>query len=224
MTFSIIGRDPGTGAFGVAVTSSSPCVAARCAHVRPGVGAAASQNVTNPALGQRMLAMLAEGVDAEHAVSAAVASDPASRYRQVTAIGADGPAAVFSGEGTLGTYRAAVGTDVVAAGNLLSSPSVVDAMVEAFESGAGPLEERLLAGMLAGRDAGGEEGPEHSAGLVVVEGVPWPVTDLRVDWADDDPIGALAGLWKSWSGEKQDYLTRALDPSGAPTYGVPGDL
>ncbi|MFB7735371.1 DUF1028 domain-containing protein [Streptomyces sp. NPDC056112] len=225
MTFSLVARDETTGAFGVVVTSSSPAVAARCAHVRAGVGAGASQNVTNPALGPRLLRLLAEGVDPKHAVAAAVASDEHSGYRQLAVVDAKGRTAAFSGEGTLGTHRAVEGSGVVAAGNLLSDPGVVDAMLAAYERAAGAeFEERLLAGLLAGRDAGGEEGPEHSAGLVVVHEVSWPVTDLRVDWADDDPMGELEQLWRRWAKEKRDYLSRALDPAGAPSYGVPGDL
>ena len=41
MTFSIIALD-GAGRFGAAVCSSSPAVAARTVHLRPGVGAVSS--------------------------------------------------------------------------------------------------------------------------------------------------------------------------------------
>ena len=52
----------------------------------------------------------------------------------------------------------------------------------------------------------------------------WPIADLRVDWADEDPIGELAELWVRWKGEMEAYVSRALNPSEAPSYGVPGDL
>lgn len=225
MTFSLIARDDKTGAFGAVVTSSSPSVASRCAHVRAATGAAASQNVTNPTLGPRLLTLLSEGVDARRAIDSVVASEAEISYRQLAVVDSQGRTAVYSGARTLGTHRTAEGDGVVAAGNLLSDASVVDAMVEAYQTAEGSeLEERLLAGLLAGRDAGGEEGPEHSAGLVVAHEVSWPVTDLRVDWADDDPIGQLAELWKRWAPEKADYISRAVRPSGAPSYGVPGDL
>ena len=42
------------------------------------------------------------------------------------------------------------------------------------------------------RAAGGEAGPVHSAGLLMVREGAWPVADLRVDWHETDPIGALA--------------------------------
>ena len=64
--------------------------------------------------------------------------------------------------------------------------------------------------------------PLHSAGLVVSAQVPWPVTDLRVDWSDE-PVRELWRLWQLWEPQKTDYLTRALDPEHAPGYGVPGE-
>ena len=63
----------------------------------------------------------------------------------------------------------------------------------------------------------------HSAGLVMVRDVAWPVADLRIDWHDTDPIGELAALWRRFKPQMDDYVTRALDPSQAPTYGVPGE-
>jgi uncharacterized Ntn-hydrolase superfamily protein len=48
--------------------------------------------------------------------------------------------------------------------------------------------------------------------MVIAEAVPWPVADLRVDWADD-PVGELAGLWRLWQPQAQAYVGRALRPS-----------
>ena len=96
---------------------------------------------------------------------------------------------------------------------------------EAFEAAAGKhLGDRLIAAMRAALAAGGEEGPVHSMGLVMVDKVSWNVADLRIDWTDGDPIEECAALWERWRGEMDAYVTRALDPSGAPSYGVPGDL
>jgi uncharacterized Ntn-hydrolase superfamily protein len=100
---------------------------------------------------------------------------------------------------------------------------VIEAMVPAFEQTAGPLANRLLAAMHAAMAAGGEAGPVHSAALRIVGDVSWPIVDLRVDWADDDPIGQLDGLWRAYQPQMQDYLTRALNPTAAPSYGVPGN-
>jgi uncharacterized Ntn-hydrolase superfamily protein len=96
-------------------------------------------------------------------------------------------------------------------------------MVQAFENTPGALADRLLAAMQAAMAAGGEAGPVHSAALKIVDDHTWPVVDLRVDWADTDPLGELDGLWQAYRPQMQDYLTRALNPTAAPSYGVPGD-
>ena len=90
-------------------------------------------------------------------------------------------------------------------------------------SGGEAMRIALIGAMLAGLAAGGEEGPVHSAGLVIVREVAWPVADLRVDWHDDDPVGALAELWERWKPQLDAYVTRAIDPTKAPSYGVPGN-
>lgn len=224
MTFSLAARDPATGAFGMVLSSSSPAVASRCLHLRPGVGATASQNVTNPALGPLVLDALATGADAEAALNRALAEDARPEHRQLTVVDAAGRVAHFSGAHALGTHAVATGSQAVAAGNMLAGPEVVQAMVDAYRDSTAPsFEERLLEGLLGAVAAGGEAGPVRSAGLAVVEDAPWRVTDLRVDDADD-PAGELARLLDLWLPQKRDYLTRALDPEAAPSYGVPGDL
>ncbi len=88
---------------------------------------------------------------------------------------------------------------------------------------AAHLGDRLVAALRAGLDAGGEEGAVHSAGMLVCDAVSWPVTDLRVDWTDADPVAELEALWERWRPLADDYVTRALHPGAAPSYGVPGD-
>jgi uncharacterized Ntn-hydrolase superfamily protein len=208
---------------GVAVTSSSPCVAARCAHARAGVGAAASQNVTDPRLGPTLLDLMAEGRTAPEAIAEVGRAAEHVEYRQLTAIDAAGRTAARSGAHTLGRHGTAEGRDCLAAGNLLANDGVPGAMVAAFaRDPAAALGRRLAEALLAGRDAGGEEGPVRSAGLLVVDRVAWPVADLRVDW-HDEPLEELARLWDVWAPQLDDYVTRALDPTAAPSFGVPGD-
>lgn len=224
MTFSLVARDSATGAFGMVVCSSSPAVASRCAHVRAGVGVVASQNVTNPALGPHVLDALADGSEAQSALKTALAREQFPDYRQLIVIDIHGNTAVHSGAQSLGTHAQAQGDHAAAAGNLLKDETVIAALLAGYAGSASEaFEERLLDGLRAALAAGGEEGPVHSAGLVVAEDVPWPVTDLRVDYADD-PIGDLAELWRLWKPQKDDYRVRGVDPTRAPSYGVPGDL
>ncbi|MFA4912475.1 MAG: DUF1028 domain-containing protein [Burkholderiaceae bacterium] len=224
MTFSIIGRCAQTGQLGIAISSSSIAVGARCPWLRAGVGAVATQNVTLPALGPEILDILdIRAVEPSDALAQALSASEWSEYRQVTVIDARGRTAFFSGNQTLGIYHAVAGDQCVAAGNMLAGQPVIDAMVQAFETASGHLADRLLAGMAAGLAAGGEAGPVHSAALKVVGEVIWPIIDLRVDWAEEDPIGQLDGLWRAYQPQMQDYLTRALNPTAAPSYGVPGN-
>lgn len=223
MTFSLAARCAKTGRFGIAISSSSPAVAARCAHVRAGVGAVCSQNVTDPRLGPAALDLMALGASAATAIDTLVTSRSHMDHRQMTAIDALGRTATHSGSGALGTHAVATGRDVVAAGNLLADARVPAAMVAAFERSEGDLGDRLILGLAAGLAIGGEAGPVRSAGLVIVDREAWPITDLRVDWDEVDPIGRLAALWDIWRPQAEAYVTRALDPTVAPSYGVPGD-
>lgn len=222
MTFSIVGRSDGGALLGVAIASSSPAVAARCAHARAGAGAVASQNITDPALGQWMLESLAHGVPTAEALRGVLGQTPFGDYRQLVAIGIDGPPEIHSGRHALGIVGAALGEDAASAGNLLANPGVPAAMVGAFDAATGHLAGRLLAALRAGLSHGGEAGPVHSAGLLVVREVSWPVVDLRSDWSDD-PIGDLERAWAVYEPQLEDYVRRALNPVGAPSYGVPGD-
>lgn len=224
MTFSISARCVRTGMFGIAVSSSSPAVAARCAHARAGVGVVATQNITDPTLGPKGLDLLAEGLTPAQVIARFEAEAPHFDYRQVVILGADGTAAQHSGAKTLGVHRIVVEPDVAAAGNLLASPEVPRAMVDRFRSVPDAhIGDRLVAAMQAAVAAGGEEGPVHSVGMLIVDTVAWPVTDLRIDWSDGDVMAELDALWTLWKDQMDAYVTRALDPSTAPSYGVPGD-
>lgn len=223
MTFSIIARCPATGQFGAAVASSSPAVAARCIRVRAGVGAAASQNITDPALGTQALERMAAGDSPTEALDA-LRQKPFIEYRQLMAIDANRPPAVFTGASALGTLASVSGEHAACAGNMLASRDVPAAMLAAFERTSGALAERLMQALLAGQTAGGEEGPVHSAGLLVCDTLEWPVVDLRLDWIDNGPVEALHAAWKRFEPQVQDYVTRARDPRAAPSFGVPGNL
>ncbi|MFF2243368.1 DUF1028 domain-containing protein [Arthrobacter sp. NPDC058130] len=221
MTFSIAATD-GQGRFGIAVSSSSPAVAARCAHLRDGVGAVSSQNITDPRLGYALLDRLQAGYSAQEAIDAVVRESPAVDYRQLVVLDAKGGSAVFSGAHTLGVSGEGRGPNSVAAGNMLTHPGVAQALCDAFEATSGELELRLLAALRAAEAAGGEAGPVRSAGISVVSGHGWRDTDLRVDW-HEDPIAELGQLLQVWLPQRQDYVIRGLDPTSSVGFGVPGD-
>src|SRR5262245_10691497 len=169
--------------FGIAIASSSPAVAARCAHARAGVGVLCTQNVTDPRLGPAGLDLMAKGLDAEAAIATLCRTAPHIEFRQLIAVDARGRTAAYSGQRTLGAHASAWAPDVVAAGNLLRHREIPGVMLAAFQRASGHLGDRLLTAMTAALAAGGEEGPVHSAGVLLVRDVPWPVVDLRVDWS-----------------------------------------
>lgn len=220
MTFSLVVRDGER--FGVAAASSSPAVAARVVHLRPGAGAATSQNITDPRLGTGLLERLTAHGDAERALREVTEDTADIAYRQLTVLGRTGPGHAYSGSRTLGTHASATADGAVAAGNMLCGEHVPRVLLDAYAAATGELEERLLTAMKAAVAAGGEEGPVHSAGLAVVADVDWRVTDLRVDWAED-PVDRLGDLLDVWLPQRDDYVRRGLDPAAAPSYGVPGD-
>lgn len=223
MTFSLIARCAKTGQFGMVVSSSSPAVAARCAHVRAGVGAVASQNVTDPELGPLILDALGRGADAPRALSEVCRNRPYLDYRQLMVVDPEGRTAIHSGAMALGIWAEAQGRDCAAGGNLLANAGVPAAMVAAFEAASGHLGDRLLASLRAGLEAGGEAGPVHSAGLKIAGRLSWPLADLRCDWTEDCPIAAIETAWQVYKPQMDAYVQRALDPTAAPSYGVPGD-
>ncbi|HWU00644.1 MAG TPA: DUF1028 domain-containing protein [Terriglobales bacterium] len=228
MTFSVAARCPKTGMLGVAITTSSIAVASRCPWARAGVGAVSTQNITDPSLGRKGLDLLQSGKAAPEALQELMQGSEYAAYRQVTMIDAAGRTAIWSGEKTLGIHGAARGENCVAAGNLLRSTDIPQVLVKAFETASAQqpdshLAERLLTALEAGLVAGGEMGPVHSAGLLVVDKTEWPLVDLRIDWDEDSPLPPLRKLWEAFKPQAQDYIVRALDPRKAPAYGVPGD-
>ncbi len=223
MTFSPVARCAETGIFGMAISSSSPAVAARCAYARAGLGAVASQNVTDPSLGPLTLDLMHGGLSAPEAIAEVQRRGRFIEYRQVLAVDTQGRTAIHSGPHSLGLWTQALAENVASGGNLLANEGVPQAMVAGFLSAQGHIGDRLIAAMRAGLAQGGEAGPVHSAGMMIVDRVAWPVADLRVDWSDDSPIEALARLWELYKPQMAAYLQRALDPREAPSYGGPGD-
>ena len=223
MTFSLVARCAKTGMFGIAISSSSPAVAARCAYTRAGVGAVASQNITDPRLGPITLDLIQGGMSAGEAIARMKDQTQFLEYRQVLAVDKEGNTAIHSGSNSLGIWEEAHGVDVVSAGNLLANNDVPQVIINEFEATIGHIGDRLIAAMRAGLAAGGEAGPIHSAGIQICDDVQWPLVDLRCDWTESCPIEAIAAAWDVYKPQMADYVSRALDPRYAPSYGLPGD-
>ena len=216
MTFSLLGRCARTGQFGAAVTTSSIAVGSRVPHVAPRIGGVLTQHRTDPRLGPRGLELLRSGCSAEETLAALVASTPDHKWRQLAVMDAQGRTAHFHGAAVKPALNAVHVADCIAMGNILANDRVPAAMAAAFVASADqPLAERLVRAMEAGEAAGGEGKPVISAALLVMEREVFPLVDLRVDLAPD-AITALRALWDAYSPSVEEFVTRAVNPDGAP--------
>ena len=182
MTFSIVARDPSTAALGVATATGGPAVGSLVPHVRARIGAIATQSWTNPYLAYDGLDLLA-GADASSVLDRVLAADAGRDRRQLIIADASGLSAAWTGPDCTGHAQAIALPDVAVAGNMLSGPAVLPAMLEAFR-GAGGFADRLAAALRAGHDAGGDARGIRSAALKICGTEDYPLVDLRVDWSD----------------------------------------
>ncbi len=214
MTYSIVARDEATGELGVAVQSCMFAVGSSVPWVRAGIGAVATQAMSEAAYGPRCLDAMAGGATAGEALVTAQAADRMVALRQVGVVSADGSVAVATGEGCIAHAGDIVGDGFVVQANMMSTPDVWSAMASAFTGSSGRLAHRLIAALAAGEAAGGDARGRMSAALLVVEGRPptapgaGTVLDLRVD-RSEDPIGDLARLLTA--GDAYREFHRAVD-------------
>jgi uncharacterized Ntn-hydrolase superfamily protein len=216
MTWSIVARDPATGAFGVAVTTKFFAVGALCPHALSGTGALATQALINPTFGPRGLAMLKDGASAAQAVEALIASDAGRDSRQLHIVDAQGGVAAFTGRDCIGWCGHKTGAGFSVAGNMLAGESVVAATFAAFAGSTKPLAERCLDALDAGQAEGGDKRGKQSAALIIYSGEDYPALSLRVD-DHAEPLAELRRLYGVSRGRAaafaKFYATRA-NPSG----------
>lgn len=198
-TFSIVARDPETGALGVAVQSKFLAVGAIVPWAKAGVGAVATQAMANYSYGPRGLELMAQGRSARETIEALVAGDPDREHRQVGVVDARGGVATFTGSECFEWAGGVTGEHYAAQGNILVGRETVEAMARTFEASEGGLAGRLLAALRAGQEAGGDSRGKQSAALLVVrEGGGYGgdndrAVDLRVD-DHPDPVEELIRL------------------------------
>ncbi len=182
MTWSIVARDPQSGAFGVAVATKFFAVGALCPHGSGRIGALATQAFTNPLYGLDGLRLLGEGRSAQEIVAILTAADPGRERRQLHVIDRDGHAAAHTGSECVDWCGHVSDEGVSVAGNMLVGPAVIEATLETFRSHASlPFAERLIRALDAGQEQGGDKRGKQSAALKIWRSEPYPVLDLRVD-------------------------------------------
>ncbi|MHC5211292.1 MAG: DUF1028 domain-containing protein [Planctomycetota bacterium] len=198
-TYSIVARDPRTGALGVAVQSHWFSVGPVVPWAQAGVGAVATQSFVKISYGPEGLSRMAAGDAPADALAALLAEDDGRDVRQVAMIDAQGRVAAHTGSRCIAEAGHATGADYSVQANLMERDTVWPAMAAAFERSEGPLAERMLAALLAAEGEGGDIRGRQSAALLVVSGTPtgraWDdrTVDLRVE-DHPDPLGELARL------------------------------
>jgi uncharacterized Ntn-hydrolase superfamily protein len=196
VTYSIVGRDPGSGEMGVAVQSRAFNTGAAVPWGAPGVGVVATQSYSEQSYGPLGLELLRAGKSPEQALAALVAVDEVPQYRQVAILDATGRVAVHVGESCLPAAGYVSGENFSAQANTVASERVWEAMAETFAGSEGPLEGRLLDALDAAEAAGGDWRGRQAAGILVVagEGRHWErEVDLRVD-DHPEPLAELRRL------------------------------
>jgi uncharacterized Ntn-hydrolase superfamily protein len=187
-TFSITARSLRTGELGVAVASKYLAVGAAVPFVAAGVGAVATQARVNSAYGPQALSMLKQGLSPQDILQQFAGNDPEWEFRQLHLIDAKSRVACHTGAKTVEWAGHLVGVDSTVAGNILTGPEVLEAMLQAFHADpAQPLARRLLAALLAGDEAGGDRRGKQSAAVLVARTELYPIVNLRVDDHPDAP-------------------------------------
>lgn len=201
-TFSIVARDPVTGALGAAVSTARLAVGNRVIHVEHNVGAIATQANTNPLLAKEALQRLQNGVTAKDALDAVLQADEKRDERQLSIIDAKGNVAAFTGTKPDDYKNHIIGKNFIVAGNILVGKETLEAMASAFDALKGTLADRVMAALEAGQQAGGDRRGKISAAIVVVNQAPSSNgyaknIDLRID-SSKDPVAELRVLYDAY--------------------------
>ncbi len=215
-TYSIVAYDSTTGDLGIAVQSKFPNVGGLVPWARAGVGAVATQALSNTDYGEKGLELLARGATAPEAMRIIMRSDPQPSQRQVGMVDAHGNSASWTGDSTFdwaggrtggradgrtgGKGQLISGRDYAAQANIMVSDATVRNMAETFERSRGSLADRLIAALVAGQAGGGDKRGMQSAALLVVraKGGYLGGTDRYIDirvYDAPDPIKELQRLY-----------------------------
>jgi uncharacterized Ntn-hydrolase superfamily protein len=217
VTWSIIAVEPAGGAFAVAIASRTFAIGARCPFVRAGVGAVATQSISNSYLGPRVLDLLERGSTPAAAIAVALEGDAGRDLRQVHAVDRHGRAAAWTGRSCVDWAGERTGEGVSVAGNMMINDKVVGATFDAFVASPGHLAERLIVGLQAGEAMGGDRRGRQAAALKLVTTEDFPDIDLRVD-DHPTPLVELRRLLALY--RQQLEPNRAMYPSKANPSGM----
>jgi uncharacterized Ntn-hydrolase superfamily protein len=223
MTWSIIAHDNATGQFGIAVATRFFAVGARVPYIAAGVGAIATQALTNPYYGIDGLKFLREGKSPRDIVETLQAADGGRESRQLHIMDAGGRIAAFTGAECVDWCGHIEGKGFSIAGNMLAGARVLDDTAAAYVANETlPFAQRLIAAMRSGEAAGGDKRGRQSAALLIYGDEEWSDLDLRVD-DHGDPLSELGRLEQvsreRWVHFRQ-FLPTRKNPAGVTDRGI----
>ena len=214
MTWSILARDPATGAFGAAVASRFFAVGAICIHVEGNVAALATQALVNPLYAVHAMPRLRPHEAPDAVLQSLVTQDAGASQRQFHILDAAGRIAQHTGANCVTWAGHVSAPNVSVAGNMLAGPLVVQRTMEAYLAATGPLAERLLTAMEAGEAGGGDKRGKQSAALKIGSRDSCPDLDIRAD-DHPDPLAELRRLYRV-SLERYAVFRRLLPGADSP--------
>jgi uncharacterized Ntn-hydrolase superfamily protein len=215
MTWSIIARQPETGAFGIAVATRFFAAGALVPYALGGLGALATQALINPTYGPRGLELLHEGATARAVVEVLTAADEGRATRQLHVHDAAGTIAAYTGDACVPWCGHTIRSSFSVAGNMLAGPEVIAETARAYEEAASlSFPRRLIAAMKAGEAAGGDKRGRQSAALVIYTTEEYPALDMRVD-DHPDPLAELERL-EAVSRERFVHFAKYLPTRASP--------
>jgi uncharacterized Ntn-hydrolase superfamily protein len=226
MTYTVLAKCPETGRFGMAIATYSLAVGQWCDGLDRHAGVTMSQAFVRPTNNSLALRLLGLGHSAKCVTDALVQDDEFASYRQIGTISSSGQVSCHTGENARPWAGHYIGAGYVAMGNVLSGDAVVHAMAEAYEASASqPFDDRLLAALEAGRDAGGQRGSggrqlaERSSALIITASDNVAAVNIRVD-LHEHAVDELRRVHKFCSLYAEYYRRRGIDPSEAPAQEV----
>lgn len=197
MTYSIVATDPVSGAMGAATATGLAAVGGFVTHTRFGAGAIATQGLfTNWISGEKGLALLMQGHDANKVMEILVNEDNGSSQRQFIVCDTLGNTAGHTGHANKDFKIHVCRQDYAIAGNMLAGKDIIEAMEAAFLGDESQeLHLRLINSLMVGEKAGGDYRGTHSC-AVKVSYFDRPPFDLRVDWADYNCCQQLLSIYE----------------------------
>lgn len=199
MSFTIVAALPETGELGIASSAGIPCSGMLTVHARPGVGLVGTLGWADFGHALTGLTLLSASQNAGDTLKSIVTRDPGQSRRQLIVADVSGAIAIHSGTDLDDWKGHRESQRCMAAGNYLSGPQPVAAMVRAFEQAEGRLAERLLLALDAGQRVGADRRGKTSAVLLVLQGRQYPPLSVRIDYSPaDDAVSELQRAYRAF--------------------------